>query len=261
MESPSPNGNSQAISDVSSKNLEKKTSPSPNPSRSTEEIIEESIRENNTSRIPEPLDDREYGCKYCSKKFSNKQALGGHQNAHKIERAVEKSARDQEHGNHFGYFGGNPSYHGITPTPFVGSFNRSHEFMNRAIINSPYMSPHDGVHVGYYARPGLPMVGEPYGPRPYLGFNNAYSGWALSAPRAPQFTPHPSYMQNHALNLPFPTIDSGSSNARTISEGLPTFTGSRFRLDGNLGGENNNRINVPENLQLEDSNLDLSLKL
>ncbi|KAG6641127.1 hypothetical protein I3843_09G052000 [Carya illinoinensis] len=42
------------------------------------------------ARVNEPAMERIFSCKYCNKKFSNPQALGGHQNTHKHERAVTK---------------------------------------------------------------------------------------------------------------------------------------------------------------------------
>ncbi|KAI3444282.1 hypothetical protein Pfo_000947 [Paulownia fortunei] len=269
MESPGSNADSPALSDVSSKNVEDKTTGPSDTSPEVPQPMEDALMANADK-------DREYGCKYCHKKFTNKQALGGHQNAHKVERAMDKNARDV-HDNHFGYFGGSSSYHGMTSTPFLGSYNRSHEFMNRSIINWPYPSQQPvqhGIHIGYNPRPGLPMAGDPYAPRPGLpmagdpyaprplpGFNNVYSGWAAPSPRVPQFTGQPSYMQNHALNLRFPTIGEGSSSARPFSQDLSTFNGSRLRPERNPGGQNENQMNDPGNEQLEDSDLDLSLKL
>ncbi|CAH9102426.1 unnamed protein product [Cuscuta europaea] len=39
------------------------------------------------------VEELDYCCKYCTKRFYSKQALGGHQNAHRMERAVEKTAK------------------------------------------------------------------------------------------------------------------------------------------------------------------------
>ncbi|KAI3445194.1 hypothetical protein Pfo_001859 [Paulownia fortunei] len=220
-------------------------------------------REFSNEGTHKPSESKTFTCNFCRREFSTSQALGGHQNAHKQERALAK----HRHGVvDMTAAGGAPlpfghprypyySYSTFPQVPYYGTFNRSLGVRTESMIHKtyPYHPPWSSSSSPYAYRLGHEKLSRAY-------LMSPPSSTSYDRLRMENFQPHEISGSGLGLDRFGATLDLGVNPNRIVTDN--TCNAATTKANEGNGNQGLRLGNVDDgNDQTDASGLDLNLKL